>query len=141
MLRPSVATPLLLCCSLALAQAQPEGDTSPAEEPAKQAGGEGGSSPQGDAGLGALLANSTVVTDDMVSAASQAVANAMTEQELADGMLYPEINRLRDVSTQVARAVAGKAIDDGYANATKQDVDRRLENDLWRPDYPEMTSE
>ena len=35
-------------------------------------------------GLGALLSNSTVVTDDMVSAASQAAANSVTEQELED---------------------------------------------------------
>jgi malic enzyme len=90
-------------------------------------------------GLGALLANSSVVTDDMVSAASQAVANAMTEQELEDGMLFPEIARLREVTKQVGRAVAGKAIADGFANATEASVEEALENDLWQPDYPEIT--
>jgi malate dehydrogenase (oxaloacetate-decarboxylating) len=92
-------------------------------------------------GLGALLANSSVVTDEMVSAASLAAANSMTEQELADGMLFPEISRLRDVTKQVAHAVASKAIDDGYANATKDDVEDRLENQLWQPDYPEIKAE
>jgi len=91
-------------------------------------------------GLGALLANSTVVTDEMVSAGSQAVANAMTEQELADGMLYPEISRLREVTKQVAHAVACKAIDDGIANASQEAIESALENELWQPDYPEITA-
>ena len=91
-------------------------------------------------GLGALLANSSVVTDDMVSAGSQAVAGAMTEQELEDGMLFPEISRLREVTKQVAHAVACKAIDDGFANATRDYVEQALENDLWQPDYPEIAA-
>jgi malate dehydrogenase (oxaloacetate-decarboxylating) len=91
-------------------------------------------------GLGALLANSSVVTDEMVSAASKAAAESLTEQELADGMLYPEISRLREVTKNVARAVAGKAIDDGYANSSKEQVEHQLENELWQPDYPTILS-
>ncbi len=91
-------------------------------------------------GLGALLANSSVVTDEMVSAASKAAAESLTDQELADGMLYPEISRLRDVTKNVARAVAGKAIEDGYANSSKELVEQQLENELWQPDYPTITS-
>lgn len=86
-------------------------------------------------GLGALLGNSTVVTDDMVSAAAKAVADAMTEQELSDGMLYPEIARLREVTKQVAHAVACKAIDDGFSNSSKATITHAIENDLWQPDY------
>ena len=92
-------------------------------------------------GLGALLANSSVVTDEMVSAASKAAADSMTDQELADGMLFPEISRLRDVTMNVAKAVANKAIDDGYANATAEDVQHQLDNNLWKPDYPEILPE
>ena len=91
-------------------------------------------------GLGALLAHSAVVTDAMVSAASMAVANAMTEQELADGMLYPDVTRLRDVSKEVARAVSAKAIDEGYANTSNEEVDARLETDMWDPAYPQLSS-
>lgn len=90
-------------------------------------------------GLGALLANSSVVTDEMVSAGSQAVANTMTEQELADGMLYPEISRLREVTKHVAHAVACKAIEDGFANVSQEAIESALDNDLWQPDYPEIS--
>jgi malic enzyme len=79
-----------------------------------------------------------VVTDEMVSAASKAAAESVSDEELADGMLYPEISRLREVTKNVARAVAGKAIDDGFANTSKEQVENQLANDLWQPDYPSI---
>ncbi len=91
-------------------------------------------------GLGALLANSSVVTDEMVSAASLAAAESVTEQELADGMLYPEISRLREVTQKVAHAVACKAIEDGYANVSKAHVEQQIQENLWQPDYPTITT-
>ena len=90
-------------------------------------------------GLGALLSGSSVVTDNMVSAASLAAAESVTDEELANGMLFPEISRLRDVTINVARAVANKAIDDGFANTTREDIESRLQNGLWQPDYPTIT--
>ncbi|MEM9623059.1 MAG: NAD-dependent malic enzyme [Pseudomonadota bacterium] len=91
-------------------------------------------------GLGALLANSAVVTDDMVTAASEACANAVSEAELAQGMLYPDIERLREVSAKVAEAVAGQAIQEGTANATPAQISAHLSNDLWDPAYPEIVA-
>ena len=90
-------------------------------------------------GLGALLSGSSVVTDNMVSAASLAAAESVTDEELANGMLFPEISRLRDVTINVARAVANKAIDDGFANTTREAIESRLQNGLWQPDYPTIT--
>jgi malic enzyme len=88
-------------------------------------------------GLGALVAHSSAVTDAMVTAASEACAQAVSDAELEAGMLYPAIERLREVSKSVAQAVANRAIDDGIANTTSDAVARVLENDLWSPDYPE----
>lgn len=92
-------------------------------------------------GLGALLSNSTVVTDDMVTAASHAVADAVADEELAAGMLYPDISRLRLVTKSVAKAVASKAIERGFANTNAQDIEARLRENLWHPDYPEIAAE
>ncbi|NOX50240.1 MAG: NAD-dependent malic enzyme [Gammaproteobacteria bacterium] len=89
-------------------------------------------------GLGTLLSNSTVVTDDMVTAAALACANALTDDELAKGMLYPEIERLREVTKEVAQAVADQAISDGTANTTSAEVTHQLEHGLWNPNYPEL---
>lgn len=85
-------------------------------------------------GLGTLAANASTVTDDMVSAASRALADTITEEELARGMLFPGVERLREVSGKVAAAVAHSAIDEGIAQAPsnlEQDIDERM----WVPEY------
>ncbi len=92
-------------------------------------------------GLGALIAQSSAVTDDMVTAASDAVAQAVTDEELADGMLYPDISRLRLVTRNVAHAVAEKAIEAGLTNASIDAVDAHLETDMWEPAYPDIKTE
>jgi malic enzyme len=89
-------------------------------------------------GLGTLVSNSSAVTDDMVTAAAEACAQAISDEEIEQGMLYPEISRLRDVSLQVAEAVADSAIDQGLSNATSEAVRETLQHGLWRPDYPDL---
>jgi malate dehydrogenase (oxaloacetate-decarboxylating)(NADP+) len=44
-------------------------------------------------GLGAILAKASSVTDSMVEAASLGLADAVTEEEHAMGLLYPRIER------------------------------------------------
>ena len=92
-------------------------------------------------GLGALLAKSASVTDEMVTVAAQACAEAMTEDELAKGMLYPAIERLRSVSAQVARRVAMVAVEQGISNVHPDQIDASLADDLWDPHYPDLSIE
>lgn len=89
-------------------------------------------------GLGALLARSSSVTDEMVTVAARACADAMLDDELDKGMLYPTIERLRDVSSQVARQVALQAIEQGITNVSSAEVDSALATELWHPDYPDL---
>jgi malic enzyme len=44
-------------------------------------------------GLGAILARATQVTDSMVEASSLGLANSLTAEERALGLLYPRIER------------------------------------------------
>ena len=83
-------------------------------------------------GLGALVAETTTVTDAMVTAASRACAEAVSDAELAEGMLYPDIARLREVSIQVAAAVAQAAGKD----ISTDDIAKRM----WSPEYPAITA-
>ena len=87
-------------------------------------------------GLGALLAHSSAVTDSMVTVAAQACADAVSEEELALGMLYPAIERLRDVSAAVAKAVAKQAHADGIANIQASDIESIVDQSMWQPAYP-----
>merc|ERR1712173_329756 len=61
-------------------------------------------------GLGAILAKAKEVTDNMLYAAAQACADAVTVENLEQGSLYPDIARLRAVSKAVAMAVIKQAI-------------------------------
>jgi malate dehydrogenase (oxaloacetate-decarboxylating)(NADP+) len=56
-------------------------------------------------GLGAILARATSVTDSMVEASSLGLAHSLTEDEIASDLLYPRIERIREISAQIAMTV------------------------------------
>ncbi len=88
-------------------------------------------------GLGAILAGARKVTDSMFYAAAKALSKEVSQQELDSGLLFPTIDRLRDVSVSVARAVIFDAIETGLANPLPIDeIERRLKEGRWYPKYP-----
>ena len=56
-------------------------------------------------GLGALLSRASSVTDSMVEASSLGLATSLTDDEIASDLLYPRIERIREISARVAIAV------------------------------------
>ena len=56
-------------------------------------------------GLGAILSRASSVTDSMVEAASLGLANALTADERALDMVYPRIERIRQISAEIAFSV------------------------------------
>ena len=56
-------------------------------------------------GLGAILSRAASVTDSMVEASALGLASALTDAERADGLLYPRVERIREISGHIARAV------------------------------------
>ena len=87
-------------------------------------------------GLGALVSGAAEVTDAMVTASSAALAEQITDEELALGLLFPSVNRLREVSKEVARAVVQQARKDNVAADTDTDIEDLLESSIWSPEYP-----
>ena len=69
-------------------------------------------------GLGAILSKAVNVTQDMIYASGVAVSQARSPWEKADGWLYPDVRRIRDVSVVVTRWVIRAAQENG--------VDREL---------------
>jgi malate dehydrogenase (oxaloacetate-decarboxylating) len=93
-------------------------------------------------GLGALLSGATRVSDAMIGAAADAVADAVTADELAAGMLYPAVRRLRDVCHRVAAAVMRAASREGNGAAlTGEDIDSRIADAVWQPEYRRYVAE
>lgn len=76
-------------------------------------------------GLGAILSRAAKVSDRMVEAASLALADSLTEEERSLDMVYPRVERIREISVHIAVRVIRTAQKDG----TDQSVYLRSKND------------
>ncbi|KAG7108996.1 NADP-dependent malic enzyme like protein [Verticillium longisporum] len=66
-------------------------------------------------GLGAILSKATHVTDEMVYTSAAALAESLNAEELHKGLIYPNIERVRDASLVVAREVMKAARREGVS--------------------------
>ena len=90
-------------------------------------------------GLGTIVSGATEVTDGMIGAASKALADCLTDEELAGRCLMPEVERLWDICGSVALSVAERAMRDGVCETRDSEQMRQEIADYrWRPVYPEM---
>lgn len=71
-------------------------------------------------GLGAILAKVSRVTDDMVYTSAAALAGCRNSEEIAMGLIYPKIQRVRDASVVVAREVMKCARRDGVSELPEE---------------------
>jgi malate dehydrogenase (oxaloacetate-decarboxylating)(NADP+) len=69
-------------------------------------------------GLGAILAQAVSITQDMIYASAESLSTSLNKQEVADGWLYPDIRRIREVSVVVTRGVIRAAQKNGVDRAT-----------------------
>ncbi|KAG6872707.1 hypothetical protein C0995_007375 [Termitomyces sp. Mi166 len=69
-------------------------------------------------GLGAILSRATSVTDSMVEASSLGLAGSLTEEERSMGLLYPRIERIREISARIATQVIRAAQKEGVDRST-----------------------
>ncbi len=90
-------------------------------------------------GIGALICNARKVTDGMIGAASQALAEAVLPEELEQGLLFPAIPRLREVAVDVAAAVIKQADNEGVGDKFDDtEIQRKLERHSWDAVYPSL---
>ncbi|KAI0000866.1 malic enzyme [Russula vinacea] len=64
-------------------------------------------------GLGSILCRATAVTDAMVEASSLGLADSLDEDECDSELLYPRLNRIREISSYIAMRVIRKAQEEG----------------------------
>lgn len=92
-------------------------------------------------GLGAIVAGASEITSTMIAASSRALAKALSDDDVRDQCLMPQVKRLWDVCGQVALAVARQAIEDGVAaHADVEDLELRIAKYRWVPEYPEIVT-
>lgn len=87
-------------------------------------------------GLGVLAAKARHITNEMFFVAAKRLAELVEESDLALGRVYPPLTRIREVSLEIAIAVAEQAWKQGLAEAPRPDDVRALVQDLvWEPGY------
>jgi len=91
-------------------------------------------------GLGAIACQAKSITDEMFLAASAALANEVSEEDLANGTLYPPLSSIRSVSLRIAVELAEKAYEQGVAGIEKpSDLQAFVAQMMYSPEYPDFT--
>ena len=93
-------------------------------------------------GLGAVHTQALRITDHMFYAAARTLADMVTEEQLAVGMVLPPITDIRKVSARVAAAVAASAIADGIAGRPPPpgDLVEFMAAQMYQPTYVPIVS-
>ena len=87
-------------------------------------------------GLGVIVSRSRRVTDEMFMIAAHALADQVSESDLAQGSLYPALPRIREVSAIIATAVAAAAYRSGLApGARPADLEASVRSQMFDPRY------
>jgi len=87
-------------------------------------------------GLGAIGSDARHVTDEMFLAAARALADQVSEEELAMGLVYPSLSRIRALSLSVATRVAHAAYAAGVTRSERpKDLRKHLADQMYEPYY------
>jgi malate dehydrogenase (oxaloacetate-decarboxylating)(NADP+) len=89
-------------------------------------------------GMALFATEATRVTDEMFLVAAQAVAEQVTDENLAIGLIYPPQNRILEASLHVAERVAACIFDQGLAGVSRpDDIGTLIRARVYRPAYLE----
>jgi len=87
-------------------------------------------------GLGVIATRASRVTDEMFFVAAKTLAGMVEEKDLEQGCAYPPLSRIREVSAQIALAVAEVAYENGLATRPRpEDLMAHIEQMMYQPVY------
>ncbi|PKA65328.1 NADP-dependent malic enzyme [Apostasia shenzhenica] len=88
-------------------------------------------------GLGLVISGAIRVHDDMLLAASEALAQQVTPENLSKGLIYPPFKHIRKISAEIAANVAAKAYELGLATRLPRPPDllKYAESCMYSPLY------
>jgi malate dehydrogenase (oxaloacetate-decarboxylating)(NADP+) len=87
-------------------------------------------------GLGVSTVGAKRVTDNMFLAAARALAQEVSDEDLALGRIYPPLTKIRDVSAFIAVAVAKVAYDEGLATKPRPyNLLAYIKEHMYQPNY------
>lgn len=87
-------------------------------------------------GLGACVGKARRVTDGMFLDAAKALAHQVTNEDLAESAVYPQLPTIRDCSHAVACAVVKRAVSEGHAEPDILiNLEKTIRRAMWFPEY------
>jgi len=87
-------------------------------------------------GLGVIASGARHVIDEMFFAAAKTLAHEVSEEDLAQGSVYPPLSRIREVSTAIAAAVAEVAYQRDLATKPRpDDLAAYIKSLMYEPKY------
>ncbi|KAI3521516.1 hypothetical protein L1887_10986 [Cichorium endivia] len=88
-------------------------------------------------GLGLIISGAIHVHDDMLLAASEALAEQVTQEHLDNGSIYPPFTNIRKISAHIAAKVATKAYELGLASRLPkpENLVAYAESCMYSPNY------
>lgn len=89
-------------------------------------------------GMAVFATEATRVTEEMFIVAAKAIAEQVTEENLASGLIYPPQSRILEASLHVAERVAAYIFDKGLARVSRpDDIGALIRARAYHPVYPE----
>ena len=87
-------------------------------------------------GLGVTACRIRRVSDEMFLSAARAVAGLVTQQNLDQGRLFPELDQIREVSLEIGVAISRLAFEQGLAGIDEPDnVREYIASRMYEPNY------
>jgi malate dehydrogenase (oxaloacetate-decarboxylating)(NADP+) len=87
-------------------------------------------------GLGAIFTEASRITDESFLTAAKALANCLTDEDIAQGALYPPLTRVREIALNIATDVAEYIYDAGLARRDRPDnLREEIAKTMYDPRY------
>ncbi|HEY7750991.1 MAG TPA: malic enzyme-like NAD(P)-binding protein, partial [Ignavibacteriaceae bacterium] len=87
-------------------------------------------------GLAVFATEAKRVTDEMFIVAAEAVADQITKEDFENGLIYPPVKNIREVSTNVAIKVAEEIFKSGLAGVKKpKNIGKYISSKMYEPVY------
>jgi malate dehydrogenase (oxaloacetate-decarboxylating)(NADP+) len=91
-------------------------------------------------GLGVIASEAAHVTDEMFFVAARTLASLVTDEDIKKGSVYPDLQRIREVSSKIATAVAEVAFERKLAGIPRpHDIPAHVRRHMYEPKYREYT--
>lgn len=87
-------------------------------------------------GLGAVVCNAKLITDEMFLIAARTLASLVSESDLKAGAVYPPLTDSRNISRRIAKAVVEHAYENNLAQLPRPDsIEELISNYMYDPSY------